>query len=242
MWSDIYFFFYQKISFFLIFFFCADWCDVSVFWSACQCCAARDSSTADLCEHLNTSGLLNNTLDLLLFYSTYPCYVLRDRECGHAAHTLTWFSLMMRSVFMGIPRNVCFFPFKKLIKVNVFFKICQTKNILSVNTALCHLKPKVCCYTLECFYKSDILRFYADISTYIQYSMYIAKNMGKIADVLENAYTVITHSKSWCKTLFTHISTGDSKGTLFVEWPFKHVVKLLLWFTGCVSKRSELST
>lgn len=141
------FFFLSKI-FFCFFFFCADWCDVSVFWSACQCSAARDSSTADLCEHLNTSGLLNNTLDLLLFYSTYPCYVLRDGIWTCCAHTLTWFSLMMRSVSMGIPRNVCFFLFKKLIIVNVFFKICQTKNIFSVNTALCHLKPNVCCYML----------------------------------------------------------------------------------------------
>jgi len=53
---------------------------------------------------------------------------------------------------MGIPRNVCFFLFKKLIKVSikvsVFFKICQTKNILSVNIALCHLKANVCCYIL----------------------------------------------------------------------------------------------
>lgn len=38
------------------------------FWSACERiaqCASSLHSTADICEHVKTSGLLNNTLDLL---------------------------------------------------------------------------------------------------------------------------------------------------------------------------------
>lgn len=106
---DRFFFFFSWSKWYIF----SVWTDVMSVCFGARVNAARNDSTADLCEHLNTSGLLNNTLHLL-FYSSYPCYSTANVD-------MRWLDLVYWGLFSRAFREMCAFSvLKKLIQVNVF--------------------------------------------------------------------------------------------------------------------------